>query len=512
LERSVLFLDPNAPEKAEGRRVQHRYFQSLIEEAGAACPAELPRLQATLDFLQNADGVAELHRQLLAVKAKPSDNAIFAVEGVNLLESSALRQFWRDRRCRLGAQAGSRDQRMCIATGELAETLDTTEKIKGIPGGLATGTNLISFDKDSFCSFGLEQAQNAALSAPAELKIRSALNTLIDKSRSQGLVFNNTVHLHWTREPIKEDPFDLLASADKNAVEALLKSIQQGQPPVGFEANAYYALSLSGNGARIVVRDWLESTVPEVQRHVAEWFEDLAIVQPVGQGTKRDFKFGALLYGMVRADLEDLSPTLPTQLLHGALRGRSVPLPQAALAAALRRQYIEPKGEDAKRNAVILARLSLIKACLLRSPNSPNNNSQTKDTAMTECLNPESRDPAYLCGRLFAVFDRLQHLALGGVNAGVVERYYASASTTPALVMGRLFRNAQFHLAKADGGVATNVSKDFEAITCALGDQFPASLDLESQGRFALGYYHQKADYRRRTAERKEKEATETTK
>ena len=308
LERSVLFLDPKAPEKAEGRRVQHRYFQSLLEEAGVACPAELPRLQAVLDFLRNADGVAGLHQQLSVAKAKPSDNATFAVEGVNLLESSVLKQFWRERRHRLAAQAGSRDARICLATGELAETLDTTEKIKSIPGGLATGTNLISFDKDSFCSFGLEQAQNAALSAPAELKIRSALNALIDKSRSQGLVFNNTVHLHWTRQPIKEDPFDLLASADKNAVEALLKSIQQGQPPVAFDANAYYALSLSGNGARIVVRDWLESTVPEVQRHVAEWFQDLAIVQPDGQGTKRDFKFGALLYGMVRADLEELSP------------------------------------------------------------------------------------------------------------------------------------------------------------------------------------------------------------
>jgi CRISPR-associated protein Csd1 len=506
LERSALFLDPKAPEKEEGRRVQHRYFQSLIEEAGAACPAELPRLQAALTFLRNADGLAELHRQLLAGKAKPSDNAIFAVEGVHLLESSALRQFWRDRRRRLGAQAGSRDQRICIATGELAETLDTTEKIKGIPGGLATGTNLISFDKDSFCSFGLEQAQNAALSAPAELKIRSALNTLIDMSRGQGLVFNNTIHLHWTREPIKEDPFDLLASADKNAVEALLKSIQQGRPPVAFEANAYFALSLSGNGARIVVRDWLESTVPEVQRHVAEWFEDLGVVHQDGQGIKRDFKFGALLYGMVCADLEELSPALPTQLLHGALRGRSVTLPQAALAAALRRQQLD------QENKLNPARLAIIKACLIRSPNSPNNNSQTKATAMTECLNPESRDPAYLCGRLFAVFDRLQYLALGGVNAGVVERYYASASTTPALVMGRLFRNAQFHLAKADGGVATNVGKDFEAIACALGDQFPASLDLEGQGRFALGYYHQKADYRRRTAERKEKETTETTK
>ena len=128
---------------------------------------------------------------------------------------------------------------------------------------------------------------------------------------------------------------------------------------------------------------------------------------------------------------------------------------------------------------------------------------------MTESLNPECPDAAYLCGRLFAVFDRLQYLALGGVNAGVVERYYASASVTPSLVMGRLFRNAQFHLAKAGGGVAENVRKDFEEIASALGQRFPATLDLEGQGRFALGYYHQKADYRRRTAERKEQQATE---
>lgn len=120
---------------------------------------------------------------------------------------------------------------------------------------------------------------------------------------------------------------------------------------------------------------------------------------------------------------------------------------------------------------------------------------------------------------MFAVFDRLQLLAQGNLNAGVVERYYASATTTPALVMGRLFRNAQFHLPKAGEGlsaslsttqkqaIAENVRKDFEEITCALGDQFPATLDLEGQGRFALGYYHQKADYRRRTAQRKEAEA-----
>lgn len=495
LERATVFVEDEA--KREKRRVNQAYFTSLIEEAARDCHAESGALQALAGFLRDESQLSQLHSRLTALKAKTSENATFSVDGRMLLESPELKAWWR-RKNQKQRDDQEKTESVCLATGVFGQICRTAGFIKL----LGEDTKLISFNKEcpAFESFGLSQAANAPVSADAEEKFRSGLNALI----GQGLLLNNTVHLHWTRSPIKEDPVDLLASADPKAVEALLQSIQQGQPSVPFDANAYYALSLSGNGARIVVRDWLESTVPEVQRHVAEWFEDLGIVHQDGQGTKRDFKFGALLYGMVRADLEELSPALPTQLLHGALRGRPVPLPQAALAAALRRQQLD------QENKLNPARVALIKACLLRSPNSPNNNSQTKDTAMTECLNPESRDPAYLCGRLFAVFDRLQYLAQGGVNAGVVERYYASASTTPALVMGRLFRNAQFHLAKAEGGVATNVAKDFEAITCALGDCFPPSLDLEGQGRFALGYYHQKADYRRRTAERKEQAATET--
>jgi CRISPR-associated protein Csd1 len=509
LERAVLLPDPKAVEKAGARRTQHGYFQSLLREAAAACPDASPHLEAVLSFLQNTDGLAEFHRQLTSLKAKPSDNAVFAVDGFNLLDSEPLKTFWRNRRRHSAAALGTREKRVCIATGEMSETLDTTEKIKGVPGGLATGTNLISFDKDSFCSFGLDQAQNAALSAPAELKIRSSLNNLIEISREQKLAFNGTAHLHWTRKPIEYDPIDLLANGDENAVAELLKSYQTGQPPVGVDDISYYAMSLSGNGARIVVRDWLESTVSKIKQHVAEWFQDLGIVSPDGVGVKRDFKFYALLYGLVRQELDELPPQLSTQLLNGALRGHSVPLPQSALATALRRQQLD------QENKLNSARIALIKACLIRSPNiSIHNNQQTSQT-MTECINLECRDPAYLCGRLFAVFSELQSAAIQNVNAGVVERYYASASVTPALVMGRLFRNAQFHSAKAEGeggwkkGKVINAQKDLEAISCALGSQFPAALDLEGQGRFALGYYHQKAEVHRRSAERKEQQTAE---
>lgn len=496
LERALLF-NPKDPDKIDTRRVAHGYFKKLLLEAAESAPALAGHLKAVVTCLDSSDELARLHAALAGAKAKPTDNVSFSVDGRNLLDEAALKQFWRSRRSALRSGV-KRSQRVCLATGVLAETLDTTEKIRGVPGGLAMGTNLISFDKDSFASYGLEQAQNAAVSPEAELKFRSALNRLI----TDGLRMGDVVHLHWTREPVPTDVFALLESADEAGVRNLLTAPQTGHAPSTLQANAYYAMSLSGNGGRIVVRDWLEATVPEVEANVRRWFTDLTIADPEGTGTVSAFKLGRLLFALVREKIDELPPQIPTQLLYSALRG--TPLPQTALAAALRRQQVE--AGDLPNPA----RFGLIKACLLRSPNHSSTQPQST-TTMTECLNPESRDPAYLCGRLFAVFDRLQYLALGSLNAGVAERFYASASVTPALVMGRLFRNAQFHLAKAGGGIAENVRKDFEEISCALGDQFPPALDLEGQGRFALGYYHQKADYRRRTAERKEQQPAEAT-
>ena len=491
LERAVNYPDPKKPERAERREGSHAYFKQLLEAAAGECLNDGPMARATLTFLNQANALERLHALLTEQKAKPNDNITFRVSGHRLLESEELKQFWRRRRAADRPQVAGR-KRFCLATGELTEPVSTTEKIKGVPGGLAVGTNLISFDKASFTSFGLHQGENASISAVAELNIRSALNDLIQR----GLRQNGIVHLHWTREKDDPDPFDLVETADEQDIRNLIDAPRTGQRQHVLDPRKYYAMSLSGNGGRIIVRDWLESTVPEVEQNVCQWFEDLTIVRPEGDSIRADFKLGYLLHGLVRDKLDELAPQIPTQLLYAALRAAPLPLP--ALAAALRRQQIET---DNKTNP---ARLALIKACLVRQDRF---NQSKERNNMTESLNTESTDPAYLCGRLFSVFDRLQYLALGNVNAGVVERFYASASTTPALVMGRLFSNAQNHLAKVGGGVAENVRKDFEAISIQLGDHFPPSLDLEGQGRFALGYYHQRAEYRRLAAERKEQAA-----
>lgn len=132
---------------------------------------------------------------------------------------------------------------------------------------------------------------------------------------------------------------------------------------------------------------------------------------------------------------------------------------------------------------------------------------------MTETIQPGLNEnlasPAYQCGRLMAVLAGLQQAALGDVGAGIIQRYYAAASATPALVFGRLIRGAQFHLDKLDRGLARWFEDRIADICLRLGSSMPATLNLEEQGLFALGYYQQLAALRKPKEKSKEENSQE---
>jgi len=129
------------------------------------------------------------------------------------------------------ARAG--EQQICLVTGQLANTVGTTEKIKGVGG---QDTNLISANEKSFQSYGLEQAKNSPISSRAEKLTRAALNELIAKSFRTG--DKQTIyHLHWTREPVPTDIFTLLESADEAEVRNLLAAPKTGHAPVAVKAS-----------------------------------------------------------------------------------------------------------------------------------------------------------------------------------------------------------------------------------------------------------------------------------
>lgn len=106
--------------------------------------------------------------------------------------------------------------------------------------------------------------------------------------------------------------------------------------------------------------------------------------------------------------------------------------------------------------------------------------------------NLEHPSPAYHCGGLMAVYAHIQQRAIEGVNAGVIQRYYASASRTPAIVLSRLARLCNYHLAKLEK--TKYLESRLEELYCALGDEIPVTLNLEEQSYFALGYYQKWAE------------------
>jgi CRISPR-associated protein Csd1 len=397
---------------------------------------------------------------------------------------------------------------MSVASGKMVLPVATTGKIKGLRGTPPAGANLISFDKDSFTSFGLDQARNAAVSFTEDAKITAALTTLI----AQGYKVEDGVFLHWTREPDK-DPFDLLETADEAAVAGLLRSPLKGTPISALPNNKYYLLSLSSNGGRIVVRDWLESTIEKVEGNVRDWFGHLTVADEHNGATKSAFGLYALLATLVpwrenKADFGKLPPQLPAQVLRAALTGS--PLPHVLLATAVYRQNL---GGESKLRA---SRLALIKLYLVRK----HSTDPLERIAMSDQLkqlDPNSTDVAYLCGQLFAVIGRLQRIALGEIGTSIAERTYGGVATRPASTLGPIFTKIPAYLKKANSrypGAGTNKQKEIESL-CARIDAlnksegrigFPALFDLEEQGRFALGYYCQLAQYR---ADRHEEETEE---
>jgi len=246
--------------------------------------------------------------------------------------------------------------------------------------------------------------------------------------------------------------------------------------------NHYYAMTLSGASGRVMVRDWMDGQFVQLVSHIEAWFSDMAIVhREGGNRLAPDPKFLAVGGSLVR-ELKDLPASTTSALWHAAVA--QLPIPQPLMAQAL----------DRFRSAIVKdetfnhARMGLIKAYFVRQP-------QGK-ALMQPYLNPDHPDPAYHCGRLLAILAKLQRDALGDVGAGVVQRFYAAASTAPGLTFGRLVGNSRNHLGKLEGGLSYWYEQQIAEVMKQLGDQFPRTLNLEGQGLFALGYYQQLAALR----------------
>jgi CRISPR-associated protein Csd1 len=356
--------------------------------------------------------------------------------------------------------------------------------IKRVPGAQTSGASLVSFNAESFLSQGLSQGENAPVCRAAADGYVTALNWLLEGTPDRRFRYGvplgaDAVTVFWTRDT--NDAVDLFVSLFAPSAEqpvALAEAPLKGLAPSDLDVTPFYAVTLSGNAARVVVRDWIESTVADVKRHVARYFEDLRI----GRAEIEPVPVWLLVKALDPPGRQGLPPDLGARLFGAALRGG--PLPREILSAALRRLRLPPDKLDERR--LLRTRCSLIKATLLRLPRSG-----ISAMEVPVSLDENVTRVPYLLGRLFAVLERLQAAALGDINATIRDRYFGAASSTPALVFPRLLRLSVHHAAKAEG--AGWLERDKGKIIGALpAEPFPRSLALEDQGLFAVGYYHQR--------------------
>lgn len=437
-------------------------------------------------------------------------NLVFRLHGdaARLHERPAARAAWQ----RMQNGGADRPTGICLVSGQRAPLARLHPAIKGVNGAQSSGAAIVSFNLDAFASYGKSQGENAPVSETAAFAYTTALNHLLrrDAHNRQRLQIGDTTVVFWAQaktQALAATAEDWVADfmgggdpaiADGQATQRLQLALQQARqarplreldPTLDDDARIF-VLGLAPNASRLSIRFWETQTLAEFAKRLADHYRDLELDPPAWRRPPTP-QFLALqtapVYGEHgRPKAEDVSPLLAGELTRAILAGSRYP--RSLLSALVMR--FRADGQLAP------LRIALCKAVLARDARlatQPVNSSTQGEPPVS--LDPGNTQPGYLLGRLFSSLENLQRAALGGqVNATIRDRYYGAASATPASIFPVLLRNAQNHfgkLRKEKAGLAVNLEKEVGQIIDALTPEFPRSLTIQDQGRFAIGYYHQ---------------------
>ena len=372
---------------------------------------------------------------------------------------------------------------ICLVTGKPAPIARLHNAIKGVNAKPApfTSVNLSAFE-----SYGKEQGFIFPVGEQAMFEYTTALNTLL--AGENRFRIGDVTAICWSAKPtpLEEHLASLINGGGKDnpdayidAVKSLYKSLYNGKYTEPDGKEKFYLLGLSPNSARIVVRFWYETTVAALSESIAAWYDDLQMVRGENSPYPEYMPLPRLLGNLVLdGKMENLPSDLIAQVTDAALNNRVLPV--SLLQAALRRNKAEQK--------ITYGRASLLKAYINRAIRAGRLKNMKE---LTMSLDRNRQDIGYVLGRLFAVLEKTQAEANPGLNATIADRYFGSASSTPIAVFGTLMRLLPHHLNKLEfEGRAVQLQWEICQILehC---QRFPNHLNLEQQGLFAIGYYHE---------------------
>lgn len=391
------------------------------------------------------------------------------------------------------------EQAPCLVTGKSGPLARLHPAIKGVQGAQSSGASIVSFNLSAFTSYGNAQGANAPVSKRAAFAYTTALNHLLRYSSEnhQRLQIGDTTTVFWAEADeaqeaeAAESLYAMLMNPPDDAQEAyklssILEQAAQGRPleevdPQLHGSTRFYVLGLAPNASRLAVRFWYANTLGDLAKNLALHYQDLALAPTPWQAPPSVGKL--LKKTAARHDDKNISPQLGGELMRAVITGR--PYPRPLLSTVIMRMRA-----DGEINGL---RAALCKACINRDFRLRTGNIK-KEIPMS--LDPQETAAGYRLGRLFAVLEKIQSNAIGSVNASISDRFYAAASATPASIFGMLLNKAKSHLGairrKKGEGLAWYLENQIGEIMDGLDPQLPKSLPLEEQGRFAVGYYHQR--------------------
>ena len=404
---------------------------------------------------------------------------------------------------------------LCLISGDTAPIARLHPAIKGVFGGQSSGGSIISFNKEAFASFGKEQGANAPVSEQSAFAYTTALNYLLRRENNHCLTIGDASTVFWAEADdsataqaaegffaqVFTPPDDEQESAK---VFNVLKQISnKGRPlqeiaPELSPNTRFYILGLAPNAARISVRFWLDTTFGQLAENLAQHWKDLHIEPSAWKKGKEPPVWRILLETtpkrkdaegrLKKSESKDIPPQLAGEYMRSVLTGRFYP------KTMLTRMI----GRIRSDGYISGLRVAVIKAVI-------NRNSLYREE-LKMGLNEETHDIPYRLGRLFAIIELAQSSALGELNAGVRDKFYGGASSSPHSTFPLLLDNYRTHIsALRKGRKAKWVKGDPKKLANWLEGKvgeiigvfdaetpFPRHLSLEEQGRFVVGYYQQR--------------------
>ena len=449
--------------------------------------SEDPFAQAICRFFENYDPALGSTDPVLAGEWEnliSGCNLTFAYGNQYPGDNEALARAWESHY----GQDAEGEKLRCLITGKLTVPEKIHPTINKISKAQPPSVTLVSFNSPAFCSYGREKSENAPVGQYGAFAYTAALNYLLSDRRHYRRIGGDT-YVFWAEgaEEQYEEAFGAFLDGNSDTVKdedlasvldalAGKKLCNWDNLPLNPE-NRFYVLGLAPNAARISVRFFLQDTFGVFAQRLKAHYDRLEIIRP-SFDNRTQLPLWLLLQETVNRQSRDktASPQMSADTLRAILTGGRYP------ATLFQQTMLRIRAE----HDITRGKAAIIKAYLLR-----NDTQQNRMEALTVKLNDDCNDLPYVLGRLFSVLEDIQQQANPGINTTIKDRYFSSASATPAVVFPVLLNLAEKHQKKLSAGQKVYNSKRLQDLIGRIRESYPTHLTLSDQGIFQLGYYHE---------------------